>query len=97
MTSGTPDPSKTIALEYKVSATQPDGKICSTTETANITAHFMAPPVATPKNWLINDIKHIPVNFMTAAVSGTGTEVNWYGDKDMTINLGTNSLALDPD
>ena len=54
----------------------------------------MEPPTPHHVSWLIKEIEKIPVNFMTAAVKGTGKEINWYGDKEMTIDLGKIVLLL---
>ena len=86
---GLPAPSKAINLSYMVTETQPDGHTCSTTKTATSVAHYMAPPVAENKYWLIDDIANIPAGFMTASTSSTGVSIKWYTSQAMTTLLPT--------
>ena len=87
MFGGAPSPSKTLQVSYQVTETHPDGKVCSTTEIASSTAHFMAPPIPENKSWLIGDIASIPSGHMTQNTSGIGTTIQWYKDAAMTQPL----------
>ena len=85
--SGIPAPSKTIHLQYVVTETQPDGRVCSTTVTDESTAHFMSPPIPVDASWLISNIANMctPVDILSA----TGSNIEWYATSSSTITIGT--------
>ena len=87
ITTGIPAPSKTINLQYVVTETQVDGRVCSTTVTDESTAHFMSPPIPVDASWLISNIANMctPVDILSA----TGSNIEWYATSSSTTTIGT--------
>jgi hypothetical protein len=90
---------RTIAITYEVGQNHGSGTgetTCYSRPVTRITAHYMEQPTADDKVWLITDIANIPVDFMEATLTSTGTEINWYADATLSTHLAT-GLTYDPD